>query len=93
MTDSETKVIRSPAIEARERNGLQQSQFAALLEMSLGPRRTGKGPPRAKWRSAHIACQVLRHRPQHSITFGAVEEICYVVAEFIALALRQVFHA
>ena len=35
MKDGKTQVVLSPAIEARERTGLSQSQFAALLGVSV----------------------------------------------------------
>ena len=35
MKAGKTGVVRSPAIEARERTGLSQSQFAALLGVSV----------------------------------------------------------
>ncbi len=35
MKEGKTQVILSPAIEARERTGLSQSQFAALLGVSV----------------------------------------------------------
>jgi len=35
MKAGKTTVVRSPAIEARERTGLSQSQFAALLGVSV----------------------------------------------------------
>ena len=35
MKAGETKVVLSPAIEARERTGLSQSQFARLLGVSV----------------------------------------------------------
>ena len=35
MKAGKTRVVRSPAIEARERTGLSQSQFAVLLGVSV----------------------------------------------------------
>ncbi len=35
MKDGKTQVVLSPATEARERTGLSQSQFAALLGVSV----------------------------------------------------------
>ena len=35
MKDGKTQVVLSPAVEARERTGLSQSQFAALLGVSV----------------------------------------------------------
>jgi putative transcriptional regulator len=35
MKSGKTQVVSSPAIEARERTGLSQSQFAALLGVSV----------------------------------------------------------
>jgi putative transcriptional regulator len=35
MKSGKTQVVHSPAVEARERTGLSQSQFAALLGVSV----------------------------------------------------------
>ncbi len=55
MKAGKTLVVLSPAVEARERTGLSQSQFASLLGVGADTSGMGAGAQAAKWRRANFA--------------------------------------